>query len=431
MSLLIKNKQSIAYKLLKVVFAIYFSLTFLITATHIAIEFFDGKSNIQKELSLLEKTFKDALTTAVWQLNDEQLDAIAQGILNLPIVTGFDYTNNHQKLQKSLGKTLATSERLFYHRFDISKEFGHKTIHLGHMRIYSDSSIIIDRVKLGFYLIVINACIKSTILTILFLWAFRRYLFQPLEQLTEQAEKINLNNLSYAYIDLGEQQNNELKELQDSINVMLKHIESDRVKFEQLQQQQKNVLEQQVHDRTIELQEANEQLNQLAYNDSLTKIKNRHSFFEVGNKLFSIAKRDQQCLAILLIDIDFFKKINDQYGHPIGDKVLVNFTQLISEQLRESDLFARIGGEEFAIVMNNGKLEGAKNLAGKLCQLIESSPLLIDDFTISYTISIGLAEIQDMDIGIDDLVKRADEALYQAKNNGRNQYQFFEKISFN
>jgi diguanylate cyclase (GGDEF)-like protein len=126
-----------------------------------------------------------------------------------------------------------------------------------------------------------------------------------------------------------------------------------------------------------------------------------------------------------LLDIDYFKKINDTYGHVVGDNVLIEISNIIKDCLRDSDLVARLGGEEFGILLPDTPIEGAYIVANRLCQAIASYPFRItEDGCINCTVSIGMssAEIsEDPVLDAKDLYQKADIKLYQAKNTGRNQ----------
>jgi diguanylate cyclase (GGDEF)-like protein len=133
-------------------------------------------------------------------------------------------------------------------------------------------------------------------------------------------------------------------------------------------------------------------------------------------------KREKQPLVVLAIDIDKFKTINDTHGHHTGDVVLVEVTKTISHILRKSDIFGRIGGEEFAILLPNTSIDGAKLVAEKMRETIESLKLFSgENIPIPVTISIGISDMNYNDNCTEDILLRADEALYKAKGNGRNQ----------
>lgn len=154
-----------------------------------------------------------------------------------------------------------------------------------------------------------------------------------------------------------------------------------------------------------------------AYRDYLTGLYNRRYFFETGVKAYQKAARLKQTLSVAMIDIDHFKKINDSYGHDSGDVVLSHF----SEQLKtffKQHLVARLGGEEFAIVLQNTDREIAHTLISRFIQSLKGITLRSQDQELRYTVSAGLSA--DADSSFDNQLKRADERLYMAKQEGRN-----------
>jgi diguanylate cyclase (GGDEF)-like protein len=180
-------------------------------------------------------------------------------------------------------------------------------------------------------------------------------------------------------------------------------------------------LEQKVKVRTKELFIANEKLQEMVSKDFLTGVSSRLYFYEQSQSAFEFARRANMPLSILLFDIDKFKTINDTYGHDSGDEVLKKFASKIKENLRQSDIFGRLGGEEFCICINNIDIKGAVALANKLRIVIERTNCDVESRVINITTSIGVAQMNSGDDNIDDIIKRADIALYQAKTKGRNQ----------
>ena len=128
-------------------------------------------------------------------------------------------------------------------------------------------------------------------------------------------------------------------------------------------------------------------------------------------------------MTILVLDLDYFKKINDQYGHVIGDYVLQEFTKQVRQQIRSEDLFGRIGGEEFAILIKDLSLEQSVSIAQRICNTIFNTPIHLDDGqALNISVSIGLSyQTLPYCVPFQQLIKRADEALYLAKEKGRNQ----------
>lgn len=151
--------------------------------------------------------------------------------------------------------------------------------------------------------------------------------------------------------------------------------------------------------------------------DSLTGIYNRNKFNEFLEKEYSLFKRykNDTCLAIL--DIDFFKQVNDNYGHLTGDDLLIKFTKLVNDNIRNTDIFARWGGEEFTLLLPNTSIENGVKVVENLKDLVSQ----VKFKTVGKkTCSIGVTQFKDDDTSMDDIFQRADEALYEAKNNGRN-----------
>lgn len=184
-------------------------------------------------------------------------------------------------------------------------------------------------------------------------------------------------------------------------------------------------LEYRVAERTIELQQANQKLLELATSDRLTQIPNRRHFDECLNKEWQRHLREQKFLALILIDIDYFKLYNDNYGHLCGDKCLFRVAQAINNlPKRSSDCVARYGGEEFVAILPNTPAEGAFIVAELLRKAVLSLaiPHAKSEVSSYVTLSLGVAAlIPTPDNQPENLIARADEALYQAKKLGRNQ----------
>lgn len=169
------------------------------------------------------------------------------------------------------------------------------------------------------------------------------------------------------------------------------------------------------------LADKNQLLEKLAKEDPLTGIMNARSYYHIGQQLFELSKRKNQNMTILYIDLDHFKKINDTHGHHSGDRVLIEVTRSILSVLRKSDVLARVGGEEFCILLPETDTKGGKILAEKIRETIQNSPITLNEDIIHPTASIGLAELHKQDNDMNAIQRRADNNLYVAKKNGRNQ----------
>ena len=175
----------------------------------------------------------------------------------------------------------------------------------------------------------------------------------------------------------------------------------------------------------------NAELEQLALTDYLTNLFNRRYFMQRGAEELKRANRNTQPLALLMLDIDEFKKVNDTYGHEAGDLALKQVALALKSSLREIDILGRMGGEEFAVLLPNTLLDNATLLAERIRQSIANIPfqMSVEALIIPITISIGVAAYTEDMSGIDDLLRNADKALYYAKNNGRNCVMKYKEIS--
>lgn len=173
--------------------------------------------------------------------------------------------------------------------------------------------------------------------------------------------------------------------------------------------------------------DANEQSSQqslfnAANKDTLTGLYSRRYFQDIIAKEFSFSKRNQQPLSLMMIDIDFFKKINDTYGHLGGDAVLKKVGGLFQSGLRMENISARYGGEEFVIILRNVHSDLALQIAERLRKTIEAEKFEFQDQEIPVTVSIGIATLDHDNYNtVEDLIQAADEYLYEAKEGGRNQ----------
>lgn len=165
-------------------------------------------------------------------------------------------------------------------------------------------------------------------------------------------------------------------------------------------------------------QAAENQLRFLADHDPLTQLNNRSALATQLDTLTRLAKRNQQTPAILFIDLDGFKAINDTYGHDSGDQVLVRFVQRVNSQLRNSDIFGRLGGDEFLILLDNTQRSGAATLANKVLAVLEQ-PFILKNGQPRMSASIGIALYTHTDESADQFLIRADKAMYHIKKSGK------------
>lgn len=172
----------------------------------------------------------------------------------------------------------------------------------------------------------------------------------------------------------------------------------------------------------VALKRQTDKLVEITRIDELTRVFNRRYVFDVGEREFNRALRIDSELCVMVMDIDFFKRVNDQYGHNMGDRALQAFAKTVAERVRNTDVFGRIGGEEFVVVLPDTSVQDALSFGETLLSIVRHIALpTTDDKTLNITVSIGLAAREPQDADLSDMLKRADKNLYRAKQTGRDQ----------
>lgn len=163
-----------------------------------------------------------------------------------------------------------------------------------------------------------------------------------------------------------------------------------------------------------------ERLEELANLDGMTGLANRRQLNLIADRDFERAKRELTPLCVIILDIDRFKAVNDRFGHDVGDRAICHVANICRDSKRTTDLAARIGGEEFVLLLPDTALEGATILAERIRRRVEANPLLVNGKPMDLTVSIGVAQAATHCGNVHELMKSADELLYKAKNSGRN-----------
>ncbi len=210
-------------------------------------------------------------------------------------------------------------------------------------------------------------------------------ILKPLRRLAQQADILSKGELGVACVWQG----------QDELSMLGKTLDGMRSK----------------------LNENFNVMKEMAVTDELTGLPNRHGFAEDIKKNMDLSRRYKRPLSIAIFDLDYFKAINDTYGHGVGDDVLKEFARLVCSRIRNTDLFARIGGEEFVMVMPETPIEAATTLVNEIREVVSSQPFAHGE---KVTTSIGLTSYTGVE-ELDELLEAADKGLYQAKRNGRDQ----------
>lgn len=407
-SLLKRFRQNIALHLLTTIFSFYFLVAVLVTVVQLYKEYEDTKSKFYKEIQTLPATFNRGIVDSVWTYNKELLQSILLGMHNLPIVVGIKVESIDHKMDFKIGAVLNEKNEISYYdssgKITEQKEFGLGTdtlfkhefpmeytgvafeqkVPLGQVTLYSNNQLVLDRVKYGFILILINSIIKTIALWFIIYYFIRKYLGQPLEEFTTKIRKQDIHSPQAIDLNIPWTDTNELYVLKDSYNQMIARLNKHKV---------------------------------LSITDKLTGIFNRLKLDEALNDEFNRSSRFKSNFGVIIIDIDYFKKINDTFGHLVGDQVLIEFAKILETNIRKIDVLGRWGGEEFMIICPETNFQGTIKVAQSLREIISE----YEFSTVNkISASFGISAYNKNDENIDKIIARADSALYKAKVNGRN-----------
>jgi len=406
-TLLKRFRQSIALHLLTTIFSVYFLVAVVVTVVQLYKEYEDTKAKFYSEIQTLPATFNRGIVDSVWTYNKELLHSILLGMHNLPIVVGIKVESIDHKMDLQIGAVLNEkneityydssgkvtqqkefgfgTDTLFKHEFPIDytgAAFDHK-VPLGQVTLYSNNQLVFDRVKYGFILILINSIIKTIALWFIIYYFIKKYLGQPLKEFTTKIHKQDVQSPQAIDLNIYWTDTNELLILKDSYNQMIQRLNQHKI---------------------------------LSITDKLTGLFNRLKLDETLNDEFNRSNRFKNSFGIIIIDIDYFKKVNDTDGHLVGDQVLIHFAKILKDNIRKVDVVGRWGGEEFMIISTETDFQGTVKIAESLREIISKYEFpTIGNISASFGVTI-----YDGDENIEKVIARADSALYQAKKNGRN-----------
>ena len=263
-----------------------------------------------------------------------------------------------------------------------------------------------------------QASIAILVISILIIFLVAAWMFYmlgvPLNRITKHIRRITDGDLDIENIDVGSRKD-ELGQLSKAFNTMHDTIKRQIKELNA----HRDILEQEVKERTKDLEEVNKKLELISKTDELTGLPNRREMNETIANEMGRSSRTHKPFCFIFIDIDHFKNINDTYGHACGDVILKSVAQTIRGLLRKYDVFARYGGEEFLTLLPETDLEGARVVAERFRRQIEKMTVRYADFTIKITITLGVAKFDER-LGADRSIQMADKALYQGKEGGRN-----------
>lgn len=259
--------------------------------------------------------------------------------------------------------------------------------------------------------VILSASGVAAVVFLLLAWIGANHISRPLERLTHMARRIEHGEEKVVFDgDVGAL---ELQRLSSALQGMYSTLLEQKESLAASNQ----TLEVKVAERTAELHRLNQELDRQARTDTLTGLPNRRQTYERLEEEFARFQRSHVPYSILMLDIDFFKKINDTYGHATGDIVLQQVAHIVRQSVRDVDLVGRVGGEEFMAILPMTRLDQALLVAEKIRQTVVNTPI---EPVGQITLSLGVQEVGVADQNKNEAVEQADQCLYQAKQQGRN-----------
>lgn len=389
----------------------------------------DERRAAKEQLELVRESTVPSLEEALWGINTPQIEAILQGLVENPAVARVVLTDEEGR-RRVLGD--ARQGVLETGRFPLRyRKAG--DLPLGELEVSLGDAVLrgrLERRALGTLLVLVLALGVSAVAGA---WLFRQRVGRPLAAVTRRIEHFSVRSQEPADDAplRPHAANDEIGRLETALQTMRAQVGRDVREIERLRDEiaaHAATLEAQVRERTAELEQRNRELKEqrraieaLANTDALTGALSRRHFLELAGRERARAAREGGGLAVLLLDIDHFKRVNDTHGHAGGDAVLRAFHATCAAQLRAHDLLGRLGGEEFGVVLPATGREVARQVAERLRAAVAAGPVTLPGgAAVAITVSIGLAFTASAAEDIDSLLAAADAALYRAKREGRN-----------
>ncbi len=340
--------KSLSRKLLATVLSVYFLLTFAVTCFQVFAEYITSKSNITGELVTLQKTFSGSLTRAIWELNTQQAITIAEGLLAIPMIEGIVVRDDNQEVISKLGRVPEMAEEyrhklislgvplddsrtgLFGYSFPLIFEFSGRATQVGDVTLISSREVVINRILVSIYFLVGNALIKTAFLIFLFLHSFRKHLTDPLNELTQQIEDLEIDDLAGVRLDIHSTENNELNVMESAFNRLITKV-----------QQYKQELEEAKHD----LQLSNDKLDR--HNLTLEQEVARktsilsHAMIDLQQQKHQLEQQQKD----LTVEISKRREKEDELTHKQRElEKMVDELNQAQDRLVQNEKFAAIGG---------------------------------------------------------------------------------------
>ena len=371
------------------------------------------EKNFQMTVTDVANTHIPLLSVALWDIEPQTVQKqIVLLLKNTPISYVIIKASTGQQFVGGDASQLARGDHLLL-QIPAPAEIGGN---IGTLELVINRDILHQELLRSFLLVTVEILVLTVFILFAVATILRRDLEKPMRQLAEFVKNLHANQIA-SKLDIErppEQAYNEIDLVIDGFRKMQNSIQEHILHQDAL-----------VNERTLQLEQAMQTLKKLSITDGLTACYNRLLFNERMPAEIQRANRYERALSLVFCDIDYFKSVNDRYGHSVGDQVLIAFAECLNKELRaEIDWVVRYGGEEFIVVLPETNLSEAVDAAERMRDSVERQLelQLPDGNRLRITASFGVAQKEDNDT-VESLVHRADDRLYFAKANGRNQVQ--------
>ncbi|WP_163835376.1 bifunctional diguanylate cyclase/phosphodiesterase [Spartinivicinus ruber] len=402
----ITQNQSLAKNTLAHILLISSVITLVIVCAQIYSDYHADLSVIDERLDNIERSYLSTIAKQAWEYNFEALNVIIEGIGQLPDVASVKFVNieNREFSTQEDDEIKYPKERVY----QVGYRSADNLVNVGVLTVVVDMANVYDRLINKSIFIALSQAVKTFLVSAFILYFIYNLIVSRVNKATDFASSFSLESLTDV-----DKSNFDTKDItgNDEISKLLKAM--DRMKKQ---------LKEEISRREEDQQKLFEQANY----DSLTKLVNRKCALDRLELLLIHSKRYKQSLAVIYLDIDHFKDINDSLGHDAGDELLKLSAKRIRDTVRKGDIACRLGGDEFLLILANLNTPNAVEIVIEKLEKYFSEPMNILGHTIYASLSIGISIYPTDGESVKELIKNADIALYSAKKAGRNCHRYFE-----
>jgi diguanylate cyclase (GGDEF)-like protein len=424
----VSSGHSLIRRLVAATLLVSLGISALVIAVQLLYAWSAGLDAARGRLDEIGESIAPTLAASLWQVDTDRVNLLLDGIKHFPRVSYVDLkTSEGERFERGDAQAEVLLERTYPLQYGSPNPYA-----LGTLRVVLGRRQLVEQLTGQASAIALATAVTLGFSSLLMLLLFRRRVTRHITAMADYARTLSVRRLDAPLALSGKAERippDELDQLVASFNQMRQTLRTelllrDRDQAELLLHRER--LETLVQARTAELaektdllQQQKDEMQRLANTDSLTGVNSRRHFNELAEREIARSGRSGEPLSVLALDIDHFKRINDQHGHDIGDLAIIRFCVNCSRHLRQLDVIGRVGGEEFAILLPGTDAANARLVAERIRATLSADAVETPRGPLRFTVSIGIASRRDINDDIAALLKRADEAMYRAKQEGR------------